>query len=98
MGDVLHMEEESDALNQNVINLLQLKVIDVKNMVVESDVLNQDVVRGRKEILINVVHMVVDDDVQIVSIGLIHGVEVCAMIGIVQHVSNDFSQMIHVLK
>jgi hypothetical protein len=52
----------------------------------------------RKEIPINVAHTVGDDDVPIVSIGLIHDVEVCATIGIAQHVLNVFSQMIPVLK
>jgi hypothetical protein len=91
-------QEKRYVLSQGVRMGQEYKVINVHHMVVEKDVLNQDVVRGHKEIPINVVHMAVEDDVQIVSIGLIHGVEVCAMIGIVQHVSNDFSQMIHVLK
>jgi hypothetical protein len=98
MGDVLRMVEENVVLSQGVRNFLPLKVTDVKNMAAENDVLNQDVLREHKEILISVVRMAVDDDVPIVSIGLIRVVEVCAMIGIVQHVSNVFSQMIPVLK
>jgi hypothetical protein len=73
-------------------------VTDVKNMVVENDVLNQDVIKVRKEIRINVAPMEAEDDVLIVLIGSIHDVEVCVMIGIAQHVSNVFSQMIPVLK
>ena len=61
-------------------------------MEAETDVMNRIVNQVHEEIPINVSHMEAENDVRIVRIGPIREVEVQNMMGIAQHVSNEYFQ------
>ena len=63
------MEAVSDVLNQNVKQVLKVKLINVLHMEAVSDVLNKDVKQVLLVKLINVLYMEVENVAPIVLIG-----------------------------